>query len=56
MKTLYIITLVLLFMVLDRDIMATDLNGRIFVINNDGNNFKVLFQISADTGDRKLGW
>jgi len=55
MKAIYIITLVLLFMALDRDIMATDLNGRIFVLNNDGNNFKVLFQINTDSGDRKLG-
>jgi len=55
MKTIYIITLVLLFMVLDKEIMATDLNGRISVINNDGNNFKVLFQINTNSGDRKLG-
>jgi len=55
MKTINIITLVLLFMALDRDVMATDLNGRIFVLNNDGNNFKVLFQMSTDSGDRKLG-
>ena len=55
MKTLYILILVLFFMALDKDVMATDLNGRIFVLNNDGNNFKVLFQISTDSGDRKLG-
>ena len=55
MKTLYILILVLFFMALDKDVMATDLNGRIYVLNNDGNNFKVLFQISTDSGDRKLG-
>ncbi len=55
MKALYILILALFFMALDKDIMATDLNGRIFVLNNDGNNFKVLFQISTDSGDRKLG-
>ena len=55
MKTIYIITLVLLLLVLDKEIMATDVNGRISVLNNDGNNFKVLFQINTNTADRKLG-
>ena len=36
-------------------ISATQLNGRVVVINNDGNNYKILLQINTDTQAQKMG-
>ena len=34
---------------------ATVLNGRVNIINNDGNNFKIMLQINTDTQSQKMG-
>ncbi len=35
--------------------LATELNGRVNIINNDGNNFKVMLQINTDNDAQKFG-
>lgn len=34
---------------------ATNLNGRISILNNDGSNYKILLQINTDSESKKLG-
>ena len=49
-------TLILLFiMFLIIPISATVLNGRVVVINNDGNNYKILLQLNTDAEGQKMG-
>ncbi len=34
---------------------ATELNGRVVVINDDGSNYKILLQLNTDTEAQKMG-
>ena len=54
MKAYSFLIILLLIFPLTR-ISATQLNGRVVVINNDGNNYKILLQINTDTQAQKIG-
>ena len=54
MKAYSFLIILLLIFPLTR-ISATQLNGRVVVINNDGNNYKILLQINTDIQAQKMG-
>lgn len=55
MKSTYIKFIFLFTIITINQINATDLNGRINVLTNDGNNYKVLLQINVDPQPAELG-
>jgi hypothetical protein len=55
MKMFKTLAITIIFSFLVSTSNATELNGRINIINNDGTNFKVLLQINTDVEPRELG-
>ena len=51
----YIFLIIILLIFPFTRISATQLNGRVVVINNDGNNYKILLQINTDSQAQKMG-
>jgi Secretion system C-terminal sorting domain len=55
MKCFSILLIIFIMSILEFKVSATNLNGRINVITNDGNNYKVVLQINTDSYQQKLG-
>ena len=55
MKMFKTFAITVIFSFLVSSALATELNGRISIINNDGTNYKVLLQINTDFEPRELG-
>lgn len=52
---LHRILIIVVVLVLNVSMFATQLNGRVVILNNDGSNYKVLLQLNTDLENQKMG-